>query len=66
MVLTHTKKVDLESFIKERIRSQTSGSDQKGPDPQHCQKLKMLMRITGTFSDRNLASYGGLDPKILI
>jgi hypothetical protein len=35
MAFTHTKKVDTESFIKARIRirSQTSGSDQKGPDP---------------------------------
>jgi hypothetical protein len=44
MAFTHTKKVDIESFIKarirNRIRSQTSGSgsDHKGPDPdpQHC------------------------------
>jgi hypothetical protein len=43
MAFTHTKKVDIKSFIKARmrirnriqIRSQTSGSgsDQKGPDP---------------------------------
>jgi hypothetical protein len=43
MAFIHTKKVDVESFIKaqirirNRIRSQTSGSgsvsDQKGPDP---------------------------------
>jgi hypothetical protein len=39
MAFTHTKKVDIESFImariRIRIRSQTSGSgsDQKGPDP---------------------------------
>jgi hypothetical protein len=39
MAFTHTKKVDIGSFIKARIRirirSQTSvsGSDQKGPNP---------------------------------
>jgi hypothetical protein len=39
MAFTHTKKVDIGSFIKAkiriRVRSQTSGSgsDQKGPDP---------------------------------
>jgi hypothetical protein len=42
----HTKKVEIWSFIRARIhirfririQSQTSGtgSDQKGPDPQHC------------------------------
>jgi hypothetical protein len=37
MAFTHTKKVAIGSFIKARIRSQTSasgsGSDQKDPDP---------------------------------
>jgi hypothetical protein len=35
MAFKHTKKVDTEPFIKAkiRIRSQTSGSDQKGTDP---------------------------------
>jgi hypothetical protein len=35
MDFTHNKKVEIVSFIKARIRirSQTPGSDQKGPDP---------------------------------
>jgi hypothetical protein len=37
MAFTHTEKVDTESFfkarIRNRIRSQTSGSDKKGTDP---------------------------------
>jgi hypothetical protein len=50
MAFTHTKKVDTESYIKarirNRIRSQTSGSgsDQKGPDPTGSGTL--LMRHT--------------------
>jgi hypothetical protein len=38
MAFTHTIKGNVGPFIKARIRirSQTSGSDQKGLDPQHC------------------------------
>jgi hypothetical protein len=56
MAFTQTKNVDTESFIKARIRirSQTSGSDQKGPDqldqdPQHCLYVKKIRPIRYCF-----------------
>jgi hypothetical protein len=46
MAFTHTKKVEIGAFRKARIRSQTSGSDQKGPE--HC-SLQLLFSGTGNY-----------------
>jgi hypothetical protein len=43
--LTHTKIDDVGSFIKVRIRSQTSGSGSRRPDPQHCKIGLTIPRI---------------------
>jgi hypothetical protein len=54
IAFTYTKKVYIGAFIKARIRiririrSQTFGTDQKGPDPQRCFKVgikPLTMRI---------------------
>jgi hypothetical protein len=47
MAFTHTKQVYIESFIKARIRirSQTSGSDQKGPDPTGSGSATLLISV---------------------
>jgi hypothetical protein len=39
------KKVEIGSFARARVRSQTSGADQKGPDPQHCSNQFYTSRI---------------------
>jgi Reverse transcriptase (RNA-dependent DNA polymerase) len=68
MAFTHTKKVDIESFIKARIRIRSqksvsgsgSGSDQKGPDPdpdpQHC---SLYSPILGTDENISIEEFLG-------